>query len=122
MLENEDQLEKLRFRFDQLYLEYVQALGSASSSAPEIMAELEDVRLELVGTAAGVGFILERIGPVAAAVRNTGTLSAENEILFQACCGFGSGAATVVGGINSWRKRAQPRRIRIYPSLWIFRT
>ena len=61
-LDNEDHLERLRFRFDQLYGEYLKAIGSPPpTNAPEIMAELEDVRQQLAATAAGVGFILEKV-------------------------------------------------------------
>ena len=58
MLNDEDHVEKLRFRFLLLYGEYVKILGSSvPTDVGDIMAESEEVRQELMATVKGVEFL-----------------------------------------------------------------
>jgi hypothetical protein len=102
MLNDKDQVEKLRFRFLVLYGEYAKIVASSvPTDVGEIMAELEEVRQELIATAKGADFLLTTIEPLSRTLKKAGTLSAADEVLLRACCGFGSQAATYFTSINA---------------------
>ena len=106
MLNDEDHVEKLRFRFLLLYGEYVKILGSSvPTDVGDIMAESEEVRQELMATVKGVEFLLTEVEPLSRTLKKTGTLSAADELLLRACCGFGSQAATYFASINAWNPK-----------------
>src|SRR5438874_13305992 len=81
MLNDEDHVEKLRFRFLLLYGEYVKILASSvPTDVGDIMAESEEVRQELMATVKGVEFLLTEVEPLSRTLKKTGTLSAADEV------------------------------------------
>jgi hypothetical protein len=105
-LRRADEVKKIRSRFLVLYGKYVAALSSRSQdSLHDITAELEDVRTELASTTPGIDFLLESLGYLERKAKEKGVLSTEDEVLVQACCGFGSEEARTFLNLNLISRR-----------------
>jgi hypothetical protein len=106
MLNDKDKIEKLRFRFLILYGEYAKILASSvPTDVGDTMAQLEEVRQELMATAKGVDFLLTEVEPVSRTLKKTGTPSLADQIRLQTCCGFGSQAAVFYASVNDWNRQ-----------------
>jgi hypothetical protein len=100
-LRRTDEVEKLRSRFLVLGRNYLNALRSRPvGDVSDITAEFEEVRQELLSTTLGLGFLQEMLEYLNRVATQEGFLPLEDEILVQACCGFGSREADMCRKIN----------------------
>ena len=101
-VEQEDEVEKLKTRF---WVLYKRRIAPNERGSEETILELEEVRAKLLSTSKGAGFLLEKLGELRKGVEKEGTLSPDEEMLVEACCGVTSLPTYYIRAVNFISKR-----------------